>query len=92
MIGESIAEQDLHSAALFSDGDWASCNQQLNFIAPLDSVISEWYDVRGFRSNHPGGANFAFADASVQFMNEGIDHQLYRGLSTKAEGELVNIP
>lgn len=89
MIGEAVAEQDLHAAALFSDGDWASCNMQLNYFLPDTSLVSGlWYDVRGFRSLHPGGANFAMADASVQFVNEGIDHQLYRGLSTKEGGEV----
>lgn len=93
LVGESVVEQDLHAAALFSDGDWASCNQQLNYVAPdLESVVQDWFDVRGFRSNHPGGANFALADASVRFVNEGIDHEIYRGLSTKDGGELASLP
>lgn len=93
LIGESVVEQDLHAAALFSDGDWASCNQQLNYVAPdLESVVQDWFDVRGFRSNHPGGANFAMSDASVRFINEGIEHLVYRGLSTKDGGEVVSLP
>lgn len=93
LIGESVVEQDLHAAALFSDGDWASCNQQLNYFVPnLESVKQDWFDVRGFRSNHPGGANFAHADASIHFINEGIDHLVYRGLSTKDGGEVVSLP
>ena len=93
LIGESVVEQDLHAAALFSDGDWASCNQQLNYFVPdLETVKQDWFDVRGFRSYHPGGANFAFADASIHFVNEGIDHRIYRGLSTKDGGEAVSLP
>ena len=93
MIGESVVEQDLHSAALFSDGDWASANQQFNHFAPDDeTVVEDWFDVRGFRSFHPGGANFAQADASVRFISEGIDHQLYRALATRNGEEVVTLP
>ena len=92
MVGEAVVEQDLHGMAYFSDGDWASCNMQLNYFLPdLTEVRSLWYDVRGFRSLHPGGAQFAFADASVHFVNEGIDHGLYRALSTKDGGETVSL-
>ena len=92
LIGEAVADQDLHAAALFSDGDWASCNVQLNYFAPDTSQEyhqNNWWDLRGFRSLHPGGAQFAMADASVHFITEGIDHQVYRGLSTKDGGEVV---
>lgn len=92
MVGEAVAEQDLHAMAYFSDGDWASCNMQFNFFWPdVSEVRTEWYEVRGFRSLHPGGGHFAMADASVHFINEGIDHNLYRALSTKDGGETVNL-
>ena len=92
LMGEAVTEQDLHAAALFSDGDWASCNQQLNYFVPdVQLVTDNWYDVRGFRSYHPGGVNFAMVDASIQFVNEDIDHRIYRGLSTKDGGEIASI-
>jgi prepilin-type processing-associated H-X9-DG protein len=54
----------------------------------------------GFRSQHPGGANFLFADGSVHFLKETIDmgnpnyvapisKGVYRNLSTRASGEVV---
>ena len=96
MVGESVAEQDPHSAAYYSDGDWASCNMQFNFFSPFtfEELVAglEWVNVRGFRSLHPGGGNFAMADASVRFINEGIDHRLYRALSTKDGSEIVSPP
>jgi prepilin-type processing-associated H-X9-DG protein len=45
-----------------------------------------------FRSDHPGGANFLFADGSVHFLNETIDMLTYQQLSTMAGGEIVVIP
>ena len=94
MLGEAVAEHDLHAASLFSDGDWASCNAQLNYFAPDTSQEYHdnfWYDLRGFRSYHPGGANFALADASVRFIAEGIDHRTYRDTCTKDGGEISSL-
>ena len=37
-----------------------------------------------FASRHGGGANFVFGDAHVKFLNENIDMNTYRALSTRA--------
>ncbi|WP_428304113.1 DUF1559 domain-containing protein [Lacipirellula sp.] len=94
LVGEAVADQDFHAMAYFSDGDWASTNMQLNYYQPggEQMVIDRWYDVRGFRSLHAGGVQFAMADASVQFIAEGIDHALYRALSTRDGGEAASLP
>lgn len=86
LIGEAVVELDPHSAAYYADGDWASASQQLNYV-PADTspqwIFDNWWEVRGFRSRHPGGVHFAMVDGSVQYLNEGIDHKLYRALSTR---------
>jgi prepilin-type N-terminal cleavage/methylation domain-containing protein/prepilin-type processing-associated H-X9-DG protein len=92
MVGECVVSQDNHSAMLFADGDWASCNAPLNyFLFPESNVTAQWYDVRGFRSMHPGGAQFALADGSVQFVQDSIDHLVYRAMSTRKGGESAAI-
>lgn len=45
-----------------------------------------------FRSDHPGGANFLFADGSVHFLDENIDMLVYQRLSTHQGGEPADIP
>ena len=37
-----------------------------------------------FASKHPGGVNFAYLDGHVEFVNDGIDFDLYQNLSTIA--------
>jgi prepilin-type N-terminal cleavage/methylation domain-containing protein/prepilin-type processing-associated H-X9-DG protein len=37
-----------------------------------------------FASDHPGGAQFLFADGHVEFLDEGIDLDLYQNMSTIA--------
>jgi prepilin-type processing-associated H-X9-DG protein len=46
----------------------------------------------GFRSRHPGGLQFALADGSVRFLQDGIDLTLYRALATISGGEAVSVP
>jgi prepilin-type N-terminal cleavage/methylation domain-containing protein/prepilin-type processing-associated H-X9-DG protein len=42
-----------------------------------------------FGSDHPGGANFTFADGSVHMLSETIDMTVYKDMSTKDGGEIT---
>ena len=46
--------------------------------------------VPNFRSDHPGGGNFAFADGSVHFVEDGVDLNAYRARSTIAGGDVAD--
>ena len=48
-------------------------------------------DLFHFWSPHPGGANFAFADGSVHFLNYNMD-SVMPALATCAGGEVVSLP
>jgi prepilin-type N-terminal cleavage/methylation domain-containing protein/prepilin-type processing-associated H-X9-DG protein len=47
--------------------------------------LGQW----AFRSRHPGGVNFAFADGSVKFVKETINTQTYMALGTRSQNEVV---
>jgi prepilin-type N-terminal cleavage/methylation domain-containing protein/prepilin-type processing-associated H-X9-DG protein len=48
--------------------------------------------VAGFKSKHPGGANFAFVDGSVHLVNQSIDHQTYQYLGCRNDGQVASLP
>ncbi|MEX2141884.1 MAG: DUF1559 domain-containing protein [Pirellulales bacterium] len=91
MVGEDVPSENRHSAAFYSNGDYASCHGPLNYF-PRPTTPAEWWNVMTFRSRHPGGAHFCMVDGSTQFVNETIDHKIYRALSTKAGHESASLP
>ena len=83
---------------------WASTNNgngycttliPINFDSCSDTATDachrscNWNTEVGFKSSHQGGAQFLFGDASVHFLDEVIDHQMYQYLGAKADGEAV---
>ncbi len=65
----------------------------LNFRSPLPPPPDAYQN--GFSavgSEHPGGANFAMADASVRFVVDSISTLLYRALGTRKGEEVVELP
>jgi len=95
MVGENVIGQDYHSAAFFSDGDFATAGIPINLFIEAPDVATQksnfWREGRGFKSYHPGGAQFAMGDGSTQFLNEGIDRLVYLGLATRAGDEVVQL-
>ena len=92
MVGEDLPDYNLHSAAYYGNGDWCSCNIPLNnelSKVPTILDLNEWGNQQGFRSLHPGGAQFALVDGSVQFIQEG-DHTSYRAQCTRNGEETVS--
>ena len=70
------------TAADCNDGQWQSQVQPLGcrFRAAA----------KGFKSMHPGGANFTFADGSVKFLKSSINMGTYCALGSRNGGEVVS--
>ena len=73
----------------------------INYPTPLNCDTaggfgtSNWasrcsYANTGFKSHHPGGANFVFADGSVRFLKQSIAMTTYCALGSRNGGEVVS--
>jgi prepilin-type processing-associated H-X9-DG protein len=63
----------------------------INYQVPSDGdLLTLWNRAGAFGSGHSGGANFAFADGSVRFVNDSIPLTTLQALSTRAVGEVVS--
>jgi prepilin-type N-terminal cleavage/methylation domain-containing protein/prepilin-type processing-associated H-X9-DG protein len=108
MIGESLPTEHDHLAqnAWFSyNGGNAHCttiipiNHKSNYhdpngnrcIRPIENY-QNWNVSWGFKSRHSGGTNFVFADGSVHFVTETIDHRTYQLLGCRNDGLPVELP
>jgi prepilin-type N-terminal cleavage/methylation domain-containing protein/prepilin-type processing-associated H-X9-DG protein len=90
IIGEDVPEYNNHSAWCYSNGDYASTHVPLNFMPDTPDAARAWHNAISFRSRHPGGGNFSLADGSVRWVNQNVDHKLYRALSTREAGLMGN--
>jgi len=66
----------------------------INFMTPekyteanCQTQKSNWDISWGFTSRHTGGANFAFADGSVHFLQQGLDRGTYNKLGCRNDGQ-----
>jgi prepilin-type N-terminal cleavage/methylation domain-containing protein/prepilin-type processing-associated H-X9-DG protein len=70
----------------------ASCNATNNPSGDKNHCLWNWSVTWGFRSNHPGGANFALADGSVRFIAQSIDHMTYQLIGCRNDGQPATVP
>jgi prepilin-type processing-associated H-X9-DG protein len=92
MIGEDLPDYNNHSTAYYANGDWCSCNIPLNNLLTQDPESAaykflNWAEQQGFKSRHPGGAQFCLVDGSVRFVSESMDNQSYRVACSRNGGE-----
>ena len=67
--------------------DWSSTSTQSGCKRSCN-----WNYELGFKSRHPGGATFLLGDASVQWLAESIDHQVFQYLGARNDGKMVSVP
>ena len=85
---------------------WAIAGENTLFETGIyNPTVGKWYNndvgqtggfntgyVESAGSDHLGGANFAMADGSVQFLSEDINSGVYMRLGAKADGEIAQLP
>jgi prepilin-type processing-associated H-X9-DG protein len=65
---------------------------QWNTIPYSCNHWQNWQTSLGYKSQHPGGAQFVFCDGSVQFLSETINYLNYQRLGCRRDGNAVQIP
>ena len=68
---------------------WSTVSTVRGINGPEVNLTSWQYYGQGFGSHHAGGANFAFADGSVRFLDETIDLMVLSYLGTRAGGDQI---
>lgn len=104
-IGEAVPRWCIHTIWWWANGSTATCGVPLNAkvqaagcltaaypskIAQLECAWGDWPNNYSFFSQHTGGAHFAMGDGAVRFINDSINFDMYRRLSTMDRGELVS--
>ncbi|MDY3552560.1 DUF1559 domain-containing protein [Gemmata sp. JC717] len=74
-----------------NNGGSGSCKNMTNAINSTVYNGSNNFNDISFGSQHTGGANFAFGDGSVRFINQNADINLLRALATIASGEVASL-
>jgi prepilin-type N-terminal cleavage/methylation domain-containing protein/prepilin-type processing-associated H-X9-DG protein len=98
MIGEDIGALNIHNAWYYANGANGTCAIPLNLgtgmIEPpgINVTAGNWPNVYSFRSRHSGGAHFALADGTVNFINQNITLAIYRSLASTDGGESASVP
>jgi prepilin-type processing-associated H-X9-DG protein len=96
--------ENLYDAGFRYSGFWGSTVEPINKWPATDSLFRSttaifdctpsWQGgphwAPNFRSFHTGGAFFLFCDGSVRFLNENMNLQNYRAMSTIQGGEIVS--
>jgi prepilin-type N-terminal cleavage/methylation domain-containing protein/prepilin-type processing-associated H-X9-DG protein len=70
----------------------SDCNATTNPSGDPNRCLWNWSVTWGFKSNHPGGANFAFADGSARYINQSISHMTYQYLGCRHDGQAAQVP
>lgn len=87
MLGESLPEQNHWCCAwVYANNTHGTCAIPPNTARAFDAPIapSDFHNSRSFRSDHPGGVNFALADGAVRYVADGVEFELYRATATIA--------
>ena len=91
MVGETLPRDCIFISAFGPNFNVSSTCIPINTMETDQGQVTNWWRTSGFKSRHPGGANFCLADGSVRFIDEDIDFQLYNALGTRAGAEIVRL-
>jgi prepilin-type N-terminal cleavage/methylation domain-containing protein/prepilin-type processing-associated H-X9-DG protein len=91
--GEDIPLLNAHCTWPYANGSLGTCAIPPNQNKPYDNsdIYNGWPNLYSFRSRHPGGLQFGFADGAVHFISDSIPLPVYRALASRNGGETVSL-
>jgi prepilin-type N-terminal cleavage/methylation domain-containing protein/prepilin-type processing-associated H-X9-DG protein len=101
MCGETLPDQYVHNGAFTRNNSLAATNIPINTMAKPAEMPREGMDdatlhsinphptMGGYKSRHPGMAQFAYCDGSVRSHTASIDYRVYCNLGTRRGAEPV---
>jgi len=78
-----------HSSTSVPLNDMTTCPNSNKISNPACTTQSNWNYSWGFRSQHPGGAQFLLVDGSSRFLSDSIDYMMYQRLGGRRDGQEV---
>jgi prepilin-type N-terminal cleavage/methylation domain-containing protein len=95
MLGEDLPSRNTHCGWVRANYSTGTCsippNNAMKAGQPGFNNPGDWPNVYSFRSQHPGGLQFAMGDGSAQFVSETISLAIYRALATRSGGETAQL-
>ena len=94
MIGQDVPSKNQHCDWPFANHANATCGIPPNARQPngTEYAPSDWQNVYSFHSTHANGLQFAYADATVHWIDTSITITVYHAMATIAGGETVTAP
>ena len=90
LAGESIPSHCSFNGAYSTNFPIAGTSIPLNTREINNpNVDDKWYSACGYKSEHPGGVNFVYADNHIAFLQDTIDYFIYNAMGSRdgAEGD-----
>ena len=92
MVGETLPHCLIWNCVHCPNFPLGSTSVPLNFDECDDGTRDgSWPRTNGFKSRHPGGANFLMGDTSVHFLIDSLDYRVYNELGSREGGEASNL-
>ena len=91
LAGETLPAHCVWNCAFCPNFPVSSTHIPLNHLESDDGIPQNHWRTSGFKSQHPGGANFVLGDGSVHYITDSIDYIQYNAFGTPNSGEIVTL-
>ena len=88
LVGETLPTHWVWNCVFCDNFPVSSTHIPLNTMLS-SSTPTNFSKISGFKSLHPGGANFVMGDGSVRFLNETIDYVTFNVIGSRANDDAV---